>query len=416
MPSLKELNKVDWSQLQHACGSAQDVPRHLLELKSGDEDTRADAINELRNTIWHQGNIYEATSYAVPFLIELLEDKSVSGKEEILRLLELIRTGRTAHVLAAPESNSKQSPGIDSETSAELTWMKSACAAIEHGKSVYLELLKEKNPNSRAACGQLLRCLEPDAAISATLVAAAANEPDDDVCVILIETLAAISPGDSASLELYQNLIDSTTAGPLSKFAAATSLALQGGLLKISDALADVLVQAITKPSMSSSSDELNEKKPANPLLVKILSRVPAPMAKTIAGRLLEKYHSNPKPHLSLSILRPLVSFPTSYQEKIGKEEAPADDVDAIVTDDLLPTLADSHWIAAMEISRVLLHFAFGSSGWTAGQQLNKRQTAVLKAIATNDQVWTLDHKTARILQQFGLPGDRESLRIAIGD
>jgi hypothetical protein len=52
-------------------------------------------MNELWGSICHQNRICPATGYAVPYLIELLQDSSVQDKDEILGLLEDIVTSES---------------------------------------------------------------------------------------------------------------------------------------------------------------------------------------------------------------------------------------------------------------------------------------------------------------------------------
>ena len=40
--------------------------------------------------IWHEGTIYEATSYAVPASLELLRQPATPGKHDVLALLALL--------------------------------------------------------------------------------------------------------------------------------------------------------------------------------------------------------------------------------------------------------------------------------------------------------------------------------------
>ena len=59
----------------------------LRQLASDDEQVRQEAINNLAGSICHQGWICPATGYAVPYLIELLQEPTIQGKDEILELL-----------------------------------------------------------------------------------------------------------------------------------------------------------------------------------------------------------------------------------------------------------------------------------------------------------------------------------------
>src|ERR1700722_12054016 len=62
------LAAVDWADLTHAYGSAQDVPDLLRTQLSKDQAVRGDAMGELFNTVKHQGSGYEASAYCVTFL------------------------------------------------------------------------------------------------------------------------------------------------------------------------------------------------------------------------------------------------------------------------------------------------------------------------------------------------------------
>lgn len=70
---LEGLDQINWGELGHAYGSAEDLPDLLRQLASPDEQSRNNALYQLYGTIWHQGTVYQATAYAVPFLLELLQ-------------------------------------------------------------------------------------------------------------------------------------------------------------------------------------------------------------------------------------------------------------------------------------------------------------------------------------------------------
>ncbi|MFE9426483.1 hypothetical protein ACFYNO_26375 [Kitasatospora sp. NPDC006697] len=63
-----ELDRVPWSELTHAYGSAEDVPELIKALYDTDEETVDGAIYELYGNIHHQGSVYPASAPAVPFL------------------------------------------------------------------------------------------------------------------------------------------------------------------------------------------------------------------------------------------------------------------------------------------------------------------------------------------------------------
>jgi hypothetical protein len=77
---LEELDKINWSKLHHAYGEASDVPVLIRQLLSKDNDVADEAIYELFGNIWHQGTVYEASAYAIPFLQELLKSSEIIEK------------------------------------------------------------------------------------------------------------------------------------------------------------------------------------------------------------------------------------------------------------------------------------------------------------------------------------------------
>lgn len=87
------LDDIDWSSLTHAYGSAEDVPELIRALGSPEEQARADARYELYGNIYHQGTRYEATAYAVPYLLQLATDAKTPDRADLIRLLASLATG-----------------------------------------------------------------------------------------------------------------------------------------------------------------------------------------------------------------------------------------------------------------------------------------------------------------------------------
>jgi len=86
----RSLEEVRWSELRHAYGTASDLPGVLTALASPIAQEREDALTELVGRICHQGTVYSASSAAVPFMIELLEQDGFECKEDVLDLLRRI--------------------------------------------------------------------------------------------------------------------------------------------------------------------------------------------------------------------------------------------------------------------------------------------------------------------------------------
>ncbi|QRD89882.1 hypothetical protein F9C07_3679 [Aspergillus flavus] len=84
------LDSINWSALRHAYGSAWDVPAQLRALRSGNAEIKENAQRSLCGNIFHQGDRYEATAYAVPCLLKVLEDSSSSAFARVFLISLLV--------------------------------------------------------------------------------------------------------------------------------------------------------------------------------------------------------------------------------------------------------------------------------------------------------------------------------------
>ena len=62
------LDDIDWHQLEHAYGPADDVPGWLRSLAS--QENESNALTHLSLSLCHQGTVYSASAFAVPYLIQ----------------------------------------------------------------------------------------------------------------------------------------------------------------------------------------------------------------------------------------------------------------------------------------------------------------------------------------------------------
>jgi hypothetical protein len=98
---LDGLDDVGWAGLSHAYGSAADVPESLRGLASADAERRDKASWALYGNIFHQGSRYEATAYAVPFLLAMAADPGMPDRPGIVRLLGALAIGYDESYLPA---------------------------------------------------------------------------------------------------------------------------------------------------------------------------------------------------------------------------------------------------------------------------------------------------------------------------
>jgi hypothetical protein len=116
-------------------------------LASGDKKQRQDALWELHGNIWHQGTVYEATAYAVPFLVELVRSNPTESAE-VLGLLALIANG-TSYLEVHGNLLKMRDEEYRTKLAVEREWVAQARKAVAKGTSLFMELLDAKDPRLR---------------------------------------------------------------------------------------------------------------------------------------------------------------------------------------------------------------------------------------------------------------------------
>lgn len=83
---LDGVAEIDWSALDHAYGSAEQVPQWLAAMT--DPATSAEALVDLDSAVYHQGGgVCSAGAAVVPFLIRFALDPAVPLRTDILKLI-----------------------------------------------------------------------------------------------------------------------------------------------------------------------------------------------------------------------------------------------------------------------------------------------------------------------------------------
>jgi hypothetical protein len=90
---VTETRAIDWKNISQADGDAAHVPDALRGLVSFDPEERETSYWKLDNFIILQGGIYEASFYAIPFLLEITKSSAEHGKDRAYDLLTEIANG-----------------------------------------------------------------------------------------------------------------------------------------------------------------------------------------------------------------------------------------------------------------------------------------------------------------------------------
>jgi hypothetical protein len=247
---LENLDKIDWSNLGHAYGPADDVPELLRSLASDDEDERSNAIYELHGNIWHQGTIYQATAHAVPFLLELLESPKVEDRHEILVLLADLACGTSyhdvhQHLLHRKEEANEQE--WQEKIHKELGWVSDVKAAVRAGENLYLGFLNDVEVQMRDAAAYLLASLDrPSAKLAEAIWKRLEKEKKESVQVSLVLAFGMLAEHTEANTGSLLAMLLSSPSKSV-KLAAAMSLIQLSPSEQSSDSIA-VLVNAGGSP------------------------------------------------------------------------------------------------------------------------------------------------------------------------
>jgi len=158
MKRLDELDEVPWSTLEHAYGSAADVPGLIRDLISADKSVRENAVYELHGNIWHQGTTYEATASAVPYLAGLVANGPREMRVEILALLTEIADGNS-YLLVHP---TKKGNGSEAKLKQELGWVRDARSAVAAELELFERLLADEDNEVKLLAAFLLGVLKRD--------------------------------------------------------------------------------------------------------------------------------------------------------------------------------------------------------------------------------------------------------------
>ncbi|XVV17177.1 HEAT repeat domain-containing protein [Actinoplanes sp. CA-131856] len=207
---LDGLDRIDWARLSHAYGPAADVPGQIRALCSADPDVRIEARWQLYGNIFHQGTRYEATAYAVPFLIEVLGAPGTADRVELLGLLSSIAIGYDEMWL--PVGVPIAEPRV------------AAYDAVRAGVPLFRALLNDPAPDVRAHAAYALGWFPEDAVASLpaleTLTAGLpAGEDETVLATVLVASALLGKAPDAAAL---------TDARPLVRWGAAIAAGTVG--------------------------------------------------------------------------------------------------------------------------------------------------------------------------------------------
>ncbi|WP_327723085.1 HEAT repeat domain-containing protein [Streptomyces europaeiscabiei] len=81
------LDDIDWASMEHAYGTAEEIPALLWALRSPDTEERRTALDRFYGAVHHQGDVYPCTAASLPFLFELAADGATPERAAVVALL-----------------------------------------------------------------------------------------------------------------------------------------------------------------------------------------------------------------------------------------------------------------------------------------------------------------------------------------
>lgn len=258
---MEGLDRIPWAKLTHAYGSACDVPDLLRALRSATPGLGGDEppLYQLFGNIYHQGTVYEATSYAVPFLIELAEDPNTPERIGILELLASIADGSSYHAVHEPFLSAYgiklgRKSVVERKKRRELEWVSQAHSAVLAGFDTYVEITQEAEDVRYAAANVLSRLrsrVDEVGQILRTMFQQEQSRLYRAGLILLLGEVGDRSKETLAVLESAAGQDDQTV-----KWAAAFSLA-RLGLPELSEAVRKDVVDAILNEDLYLRLEEL---------------------------------------------------------------------------------------------------------------------------------------------------------------
>ncbi|MER6343712.1 hypothetical protein ACWC10_00140 [Streptomyces sp. NPDC001595] len=218
-----EAITIDWAGLEHAYGSAEDVPELLRAMASEDAAERERALEELFSSLCHQGDVYSASAHAVPELARL----ALEGPGHRLQLVWLLGgiaggAGRPDEVAAAQRAVAVALPSLlrlahdaDVRLRRAMVTLVAACGPV-HALPVLpllrARLAEETDPEARGELVTALGLLDPGAATRTARARALLADPEPRVRLAAAEDLLRTAepplPGDLVEHAVTAHLAD----------------------------------------------------------------------------------------------------------------------------------------------------------------------------------------------------------------
>lgn len=195
---LEALEDTPWRDLTHAYGFAADVPELIRAVAFGDSEARAKAWYALYGNLWHQDTVYEASSHAVPYLLEIAAEDAAPDLDKVIVYLADLACGSSyldVHREAFHRLAEADPVEAEKQLARELEWVRQAREEVRKGLPRYIELLDHVDPLVRSASCHMLACFPEERAVVRPLLCRRFDQGDEDegaraACILAISEIS----------------------------------------------------------------------------------------------------------------------------------------------------------------------------------------------------------------------------------
>lgn len=225
------LDDIDWAEMRHAYGPADAIPDAIRGMVAKKKRRRAWASDYMFGAVHHQGDVYECTVAAIPFLVEAAMRPRRRGRSSVLKLLASIGSADVDDLRALDDPPA----GVHDAAVVDRSLHRRAHAMIDAAGPTLISLLDDpRRKVRRAAPSALLACRTHTGEVLAALQHRLSVEPDRKVRATLMAAVATIGrraeaglqPGvDAAAVRTELRASAERATDPTDQLAALTALA-----------------------------------------------------------------------------------------------------------------------------------------------------------------------------------------------
>jgi len=205
------IDEVDWASMEHAYGSAGDVPELLRGLASPWPQERETALDGMYGAVHHQGDVYDSTLACIPFLFALVAHEELPDRGDIVELLVSIGGGDATDDFHYGADDIGPDWGEDDrgEDDSAADNYAMARAAIRARSAIFVHLVSDRDPEvRRAAPTALVRFLDEPTRVLGLLRQRLDDEQDGSVRLALAEGLGLFARWHIGSAEYAAPAVD----------------------------------------------------------------------------------------------------------------------------------------------------------------------------------------------------------------